>query len=128
MEGNKRRYRKRRLEVIEHYGAECACCGERRIQFLAVHHLDGGGIEHRKEIRSQYLNIYNYLVQNDFPDGYGIMCHNCNSSYGFYGYCPHQLERDEITDEDTIRIEYERSLERKLKHARATGKRDTETS
>jgi hypothetical protein len=29
------------------------------------------------------------LARNGFPDGYRVLCHNCNMALGQYGYCPH---------------------------------------
>lgn len=41
----------------------------------------------RKEIK---ISIYRWLRINKYPKGFRTLCHNCNMSYGFYGYCPHQ--------------------------------------
>lgn len=98
MQGNKRRYRRIRLEVIEKYGGKCACCDEERIQFLGIDHIDGGGNKHRKEIGNR--TIYEWLRSKKYPKGFQVLCHNCNLSKGFYGYCPHQVERGEIKEED----------------------------
>ncbi|MDP2754662.1 MAG: hypothetical protein Q8P40_09775 [Nitrospirota bacterium] len=116
MEGNKRRYRRQRLEVIEHYGGKCKCCGEERIQFLGIDHINGGGTKHRDELKTKHKNISKYLIDNGFPEGYQVLCHNCNLSYGFYGFCPHQIERGEVTEEDIVQIELKKTLERKKKH------------
>ena len=76
-----------RQTVLEHYGERCACCGETTPQFLAIDHINGGGAHHRATLPSQ--NIYLWLIRNDFPDGYRLLCHNCNVSLGIYGHCPH---------------------------------------
>jgi hypothetical protein len=26
---------------------------------------------------------------NEFPDGFQVLCHNCNLAKGYYGECPH---------------------------------------
>lgn len=31
-----------------------------------------------------------WLKRNDWPKGFRVLCHNCNSSLGYYGYCPHR--------------------------------------
>lgn len=86
-----------RLEVMEHYGgARCACCGETRIQFLGFDHIEGGGTCHRKSLGSAGRRIYYWLRSNGYPKGFRVLCHNCNMSLGFYGYCPHQKEEKEI--------------------------------
>lgn len=75
-----------RKEVIKHYGGECACCGERHFEFLAIDHIDGGGRKHRKKINTP---LPYWLRKNGFPPGFRILCHNCNMAIGRYGYCPH---------------------------------------
>jgi hypothetical protein len=79
----------KRKVVLDHYGHRCACCGEKRFEFLAVDHINGGGGKHRKQI---HRSIESWLIKNNFPDGFRLLCHNCNMSLGRYGYCPHQTE------------------------------------
>ena len=81
-----------RLEVLNHYGGKCACCGESRHEFLAIDHISGGGRKHRSAIGGK---IHRWLQRNNFPEGFRVLCHNCNMSLGLYGYCPHQRERAE---------------------------------
>ena len=75
-------------EVMDAYGGVCQCCGESRLEFLALDHIDGDGAKERREIGSSYA-IYLHLRNNDWPEGYRTLCHNCNHSYGHYDYCPH---------------------------------------
>ena len=36
----------------------------------------------------------NQACDAGFPkDKYRLLCHNCNQSMGWYGYCPHQKEK-----------------------------------
>lgn len=94
--------RKQREIVLDHYGSVCACCGESRYEFLAIDHINGGGNKHRMELGMMVKNgigtggggihFTRWLIKNDFPDGYRVLCHNCNSSLGHYGYCPHHPE------------------------------------
>jgi hypothetical protein len=79
--------KRRRLKVITHYGGICACCGESRYEFLGIDHINGGGVQHRKSLPG--VNIDRWLIKNNFPEGYRVLCHNCNMSLGLYGYCPH---------------------------------------
>lgn len=88
-------HKKKRMLCIEHYGGKCACCGENRYEFLAIDHLSGGGRNHRKEIGAK---IERWIIKNDFPEGFRILCHNCNQSLGLYGYCPHDIERKVIKE------------------------------
>lgn len=66
---------------------KCACCGERTYEFLAIDHINGNGKEHRQQVGNS--NIYNALRKEGYPEGYQVLCHNCNSAKGFYGRCPH---------------------------------------
>jgi hypothetical protein len=81
--------RKRRLEVIARYGGSCACCGEDRMEFLAIDHIEGGGNRHRKEVGCGDA-FYKWLRAQGLPEGYRVLCHNCNLALGFYKRCPHQ--------------------------------------
>lgn len=88
---NKRFRKETRLKVIEHYGGKCKCCGEDRIEFLAIDHINGDGTKERKKLKlSSGIPFYSYIIKNNYPDRYRLLCHNCNLSLGFYGYCPHQ--------------------------------------
>jgi len=91
-EGCKKYRQRKKIEVINHYGGKCACCGESNIEFLAIDHINGGGNKHLKELFGHVGggDFYRWLIRNDFPEGYRVLCHNCNFSLGVYGYCPHQ--------------------------------------
>jgi len=53
----------------------CSRCKEQDIDLLTVEHINGNGIKHRKKISS---SIEKWLVDNDFPEEYDILCRNCN--------------------------------------------------
>src|SRR5690606_39680958 len=59
-EDHKRRrkdwYNKARFEAIMHYGGKCACCGESTYEFLCLDHSNGGGNQHRKEVKASALD------------------------------------------------------------------------
>jgi hypothetical protein len=81
-----------RFEVLQAYGHTCTCCGESRHEFLAVDHINGDGAYDRRAGRVGYV-LYLWLKQNGYPkDRFRLLCHNCNSAIGFYGYCPHAKE------------------------------------
>lgn len=87
----KERNRLRRGWVLAHYGGRCACCGEAEPQFLALDHANGGGEAHRAEV-GQGTKMVDWLIANDFPEGFRVLCHNCNQAIGYYGECPHARE------------------------------------
>ena len=85
-----RKIERRRGLVFNYYGGlfpHCECCGESHWEFLTIDHINGDGAEHRKQIKG---NLYLWLIQNNFPDGFRILCMNCNWSIGMRGYCPHR--------------------------------------
>lgn len=81
------RYKLLRKFVIDSYGGKCNCCGENKVEFLAVDHINGGGNMDRKE--NSIEQILKRIIKLNFPTSYRVLCHNCNLSLGFYGYCPH---------------------------------------
>lgn len=86
---NNQRNRRLRLGVLKHYGGDpprCACCGVREIEFLSLDHVNGGGRQHRKSIKIRW---WEWLLRHGLPEGFRVLCHNCNQSIGIYGYCPH---------------------------------------
>ena len=86
----KRHRQKLRREIIEHYGNVCACCGENKLEFLCIDHIEGNGNKHRREVRGTGTRFYYWIRENNFPNILRVLCHNCNMSLGFYGYCPHK--------------------------------------
>lgn len=87
-----------RLLVLEYYGGSCACCGEADESFLVIDHIDGGGNAHREEIKPSSTkgrggggaHLYKWLIKNDFPPGFQVLCANCNMAKDRPGGCPHQ--------------------------------------
>ncbi len=89
---SKRTKLKTKDKVFNHYGGYiCRCCGETTKQFLSIDHIHGGGEKHRKEIgRSE---TYRWLVKNNFPEGYQVLCMNCQFGRRMNnGICPHKLQ------------------------------------
>jgi len=89
-EKGRKKWRERRELCLNHYGGKCACCGEIRYEFLAIDHINGGGNQERKNYSRN--GFVSFLIKNNFPEGYRVLCHNCNLAIGFYGYCPHTIE------------------------------------
>lgn len=55
---------------------KCNNCGEAHVEFLEVDHINGGGRKHKQ--RENITDMYSYLKNNNFPEGYQILCANCN--------------------------------------------------
>ena len=83
--------RRIRERLFVGYGGKCVCCGETRFEFLALDHVHGGGRQERKTMSTQQIALR--AIRNGFPAEYRVLCHNCNQSHGWYGYCPHDKER-----------------------------------
>ena len=86
----KRSY-KRRLDVLSHYSngtVECACCGEKTYEFLAIDHINGSGLKHRKA--NEIKSLHTWLRLNNYPSGFQVLCHNCNQAKACHGVCPHK--------------------------------------
>jgi hypothetical protein len=79
-----------RLEALQRYGGRCACCGEAEPKFLAIDHLNNDGAAHRRAHGKSGAMIYRWLRKHNYPPGFQVLCHNCNSAKGRYGICPHQ--------------------------------------
>lgn len=75
---DKTRRDEHRITVIQHYGGRCLKCGESRPACLAIDHIEGGGNTHRKKIGKYGSGFFKWLVDNNFPEGFQILCHNCN--------------------------------------------------
>jgi hypothetical protein len=90
--------RQLRLTALQYYSHSetpfCACpgCGESRFEFLTIDHINGNGNKHRK-ITGRGSHFYLWLARNNFPDGFRVLCYNCNCSRGHLGYCPHEREK-----------------------------------
>lgn len=85
-----------RLKCLIFYGGnppKCSCCGETTIEFLSLDHINNDGNLHRKKINKYGNGIYPWIINNNFPNIFQVLCHNCNLSKGFYGECPHKKMR-----------------------------------
>ena len=85
----KRREERRRL-VLSHYSngtLECACCKEKTYEFLTIDHINSCGRIARKKYGLGDI-FYRWLIKNNYPDGFQVLCYNCNSAKGHYGYSP----------------------------------------
>ncbi len=75
-------------QVFQHYGNKCVCCGENNLKFLSIDHIDGRGRQHRQKIKD---HMDCWLVKNNYPKGFQILCYNCNCGKRVNnGICPHK--------------------------------------
>lgn len=90
----KRRNRTRREAALRALGGVCTCCGEHRVEFLCLDHINGGGNAHRRTFKNTAAYRNWQVTEGPSSGMLRILCHTCNSARGLYGYCPHEREAD----------------------------------
>ena len=69
-------------EALQHYSGgvpQCAICNEDDTDVLCIDHINGGGKAHRQELRtSGGTTIFYWLRRENYPQGYQVLCANCN--------------------------------------------------
>ena len=90
------RFWKLRIELLEAYGSQCACCGEPELRFLCLDHVDQGRPEAGSlgfiagRGRPDSNKLYKWLKRQGWPqEGYQLLCWNCNSATRWGEPCPH---------------------------------------
>ncbi len=93
-----RRWERRALKfkTMRAYGGKCACCGESALEFLQIDHEKGDGAAHRKATFGGSRtgcghDMYLWLEKNNYPEGFRVLCANCNHATHHNGVCPHQF-------------------------------------
>jgi hypothetical protein len=78
--------------VFSAYGGYiCVCCGETEPLFLTIDHIHNDGAAHRKSINGGGTRLYDWLRARNYPDGFQVLCLNCNmGKYRNGGTCPHK--------------------------------------
>lgn len=90
----KARREKHRQQVLQHYGNKCACCGETEEHFLTIDHINNDGAKHKRALkRTDPATMRKWIIDNNYPDIFQILCYNCNCAKGKLGYCPHSKVR-----------------------------------
>lgn len=83
-----------KITLFNHYapeGVKCACCGETEPMFLTLDHINGRSPEEKNyPHRVGGRTVYRRLVKAGLPEGFRILCLNCNAGrYRNGGTCPH---------------------------------------
>jgi len=69
-----------KIKVFTHYcGGDVKCnkCPYTDIRALSIDHINGDGSEHRKLINKRGIGFYNWLIKNNYPEGFQVLCMNC---------------------------------------------------
>jgi hypothetical protein len=84
-------------QVFEHYGGyKCVCCGETTKEFLMLDHINNDGADHRRKVfgenrgNGSSRTLYLWIIRNEFPELFQVLCANCNWGKRDTGICPHQ--------------------------------------
>lgn len=64
------------VNVLTDGEGTCRSCGQGDIDVLNVDHIENNGMEHRKKVPTS--SILRWIIQNDYPSGFQILCANCN--------------------------------------------------
>jgi hypothetical protein len=74
-----------KTKVIQAYSksgeVKCDWCGFSDIRALCIDHVNNNGAEERRRLKDKTFagrNFYKWLIDNNFPEGYQILCANCN--------------------------------------------------
>ena len=82
---------RRRREVLDKYGGVCVCCGEDKVLFLTLDHVNEDGAEHRRKLGGSSRTIISWARKNLFPNTLQVLCFNCNLGKSLNGgICPHK--------------------------------------
>ncbi len=97
---SKHRNRLKEAAFAAYGGYKCACCGETEKAFLTIDHMKNDGSSHRKSLGSKTaagVHTYRWLVRHNFPEGFQVLCMNCNWGKRMNGTCPHQVRCNDQT-------------------------------
>lgn len=93
-EKQRERYRNLKDMVFQSYGGYvCNCCGETEPLFMCIDHINNDGADHRHKEKIYGRNIYTWLRKNNYPEGFQVLCQNCNfGKFMNKGSCPHKTK------------------------------------
>jgi len=74
--------RERRRKILLHYSNNtltCKLCNFSDVRALCLDHINNNGAEERRRSKKPTGNsFYSYLIKQGFPEGYQVLCANCN--------------------------------------------------
>lgn len=94
-----KQYRKKiRFEVLQKYGGQCKCCGESRLEFLAIDHINKDGAVERRDLYGSNSGAshrwFLKLKRDNLRSDLQVLCHNCNMASYHFGVCPHERGKE----------------------------------
>lgn len=84
-----------RREVLSHYSGgqpRCTCCGEATLVFLTIDHI----VPVKRNSKNNASGtageaLCRRLKRDGYPDGFQVLCYNCNCAKKVNSVCPHQM-------------------------------------
>ena len=68
------------INILTNGEGTCRMCGQGDQDVLCVDHINDNGADHRRtDPRTNNGRIWRWLMQNDYPTGFQILCFNCNT-------------------------------------------------
>jgi len=86
---------RKKIEAFTPYSngkPKCACCSIDNIDVLSIDHIIPQSY-FKGEKKRLGVELNRYLINNNFPRGYQILCRNCNQSKSNKSLCYHQIKR-----------------------------------
>ena len=70
---------KKKEAIINYYGGKCVECGISDKDVLTIDHINSESPKiFRGNVRITGSEFYSYLIKNDLPSGFQVLCFNCN--------------------------------------------------
>ncbi len=92
-------YRAIRWQALEYYGGKCECCGEAGYDMLTFDHKEKTYYKNKARGVALTYDVIKVYKELGYPNRqYRILCWNCNTARGFYGYCPHAKQKDSLSN------------------------------
>lgn len=66
--------------VFDHYSegvVKCARCPYNDVRALSIDHINNDGSSHRRLLEKLKVSFYRWLVVNNYPPGFQVLCMNC---------------------------------------------------
>ena len=90
-----------KTEVFSYYSKKisnsdipiCACCLYDDLRALTLDHIKGRMNVSPEEKQLGGVPLWKFVKAKGLPDGYQILCFNCNTMKGNKPQCPHQLDK-----------------------------------
>jgi hypothetical protein len=75
--------------LMQKYGGKCFCCGEDRVGFLTIDHINNDGATRRNAGDHGGSRWHEKLLSAPVDTTLQVACYNCNCGRRRTGMCPH---------------------------------------